>query len=171
MKKEEFTFSNVRHAWSIVQRFKALPDDDPALMLDDEMMIHNPLFDAAVTYVIKHRDEDPETKNYFRAISAAFGAMATTCREREDGSFEVIKPQLPFCQDRLLTFSEILSDKNKKQEFTEYIVEKVSKQNKLDEMLELMKDPKKIGSFLVDLVDRVIFLENQIVAIKSNQNE
>lgn len=30
-------FKNVKHAWAIVQSFEKLPDDDPTLMLDENI--------------------------------------------------------------------------------------------------------------------------------------
>ena len=80
-------FTGVNHAWAIVQRFENLPDNDPSLVLDENMMICNPLFCRALDYVIEHRDEDPEISLYFKAMSEGMKALFPTYYKQEDGSF------------------------------------------------------------------------------------
>ena len=63
-------------------------------MLDEDMMICNPLFCKALDYVIEHRDEDPEISLYFRAISEGMKALLPTYYEQEDGSFIKRDPML-----------------------------------------------------------------------------
>jgi hypothetical protein len=107
-------FNSVQHAWEIFQQFYNLPNDDPALMLDENKIICNPLFIEAANYIHNHGDEDPDIDFYFKSILLALSEAHLACYEQEDGSSKKCEPALNFYKKKVRITSDIRADQGKR---------------------------------------------------------